>query len=94
MNDTISYLYSLESRGIKLDCKELKKLLESCNNPQKLRCIQIAGTNGKGSVSVMIASSLSLLGYNVGLYTSPHLISLRERIRLMGSQLAIKKSIY
>ena len=92
MNDTISYLYSLESRGIKLGLQRTKKLLESCNKPQKkLRCIQIAGTNGKGSVSAMIASSLSLLGYNVGLYTSPHLISLRERIRINGKPISYKE---
>ena len=85
MTDSISYLYSLESRGIKLGLKRTLSLLNDCNNPQnKLRCIQIAGTNGKGSVSAMISNALFLFGYKVGLYTSPHLIHLNERIRING----------
>ena len=85
MIDSISYLHSLESRGIKLGLKRTQLLLKSCNNPQKkFRCIQIAGTNGKGSVSAMVANALTLLGFKVGLYTSPHLINLNERIRVNG----------
>ena len=83
MTEITSYLYSLESRGIKLGLERTLSLLQDCNNPQnKLRCIQIAGTNGKGSVSALISNALSLLGYKVGLYTSPHLIHLNERIRI------------
>ena len=85
MTEITSYLYSLESRGIKLGLERTLSLLQDCNNPQnKLRCIQIAGTNGKGSVSALISNALSLLGYKVGLYTSPHLIHLNERIRING----------
>ena len=88
MNDPISYLFSLENRGIKLGLERTKSLLKSCNNPhEKLKCIQIAGTNGKGSVSSMISNGLHSLGYNVGLYTSPHLIHLNERIRINGNQI-------
>ena len=97
MTNLISYLYSLETRGIKLGLERTKLLLASCNNPQKeLRCIQIAGTNGKGSVSAMISNALIQSGYKVGLYTSPHLINLNERIRINGlpiSNMEISKII-
>ena len=54
-------------------------LAEHLNNPHKnLKCIHVAGTNGKGSVSHMLASVLQQAGYSVGLYTSPHLIDFRE----------------
>ena len=51
---------------------------------QHYRCIHVAGTNGKGSVSHMTAAQLQVCGYKVGLYTSPHLIDFRERIRVNG----------
>ena len=52
-------------------------------NPEKnLKCIHVAGTNGKGSTSHMLASILQEAGYNVGLYTSPHLKDYRERIKI------------
>ena len=62
-----------------------KKLLNSCKNPEKnLKCIQIAGTNGKGSVASMLSHTLKGLGLKVGLYTSPHLVNVNERIRING----------
>ena len=92
MSDLKAYLYSLETRGIKLGLSRTKSLLNDCNNPQnKLRCIQIAGTNGKGSVSAMLSNVLKLSGYKVGLYTSPHLINLNERIRINGSSINNKE---
>jgi len=54
---------------------------------QKLACVHIAGTNGKGSVSHMIASVLQAAGYKTGLYTSPHLKDFRERIRIDGKMM-------
>jgi dihydrofolate synthase/folylpolyglutamate synthase len=60
-------------------------LMELLNNPhQKIKCIHIAGTNGKGSTSNMLASILQEAGYKTGLYTSPHLKDFRERIRVNG----------
>lgn len=61
----------------------LKKLLDRLGIPLKLPAIHIAGTNGKGSTAVMCAVSLRAAGLRVGLYTSPHLIDLRERIRIL-----------
>jgi dihydrofolate synthase/folylpolyglutamate synthase len=63
-------------------------LCEHIGNPQlKLKCIHIAGTNGKGSVSHMLASILQESGYKTGLYTSPHLKDFRERIRINGEMI-------
>lgn len=53
---------------------------------KKLRCIHIAGTNGKGSVSSMLSAALAAEGYRVGLFTSPHLVDFRERIKLITSE--------
>lgn len=57
------------------------------------RCIHIAGTNGKGSVSSMIAASLASSGLRVGLYTSPHLLDFRERIKLIPNELIGKEEV-
>lgn len=55
------------------------------NPSAALKCIHVAGTNGKGSTSSLIASALTAAGYRTGLYTSPHLVDLRERIRIDGT---------
>lgn len=63
-------------------------LCEVTGHPEKgLTCIHIAGTNGKGSVSHMLASVLQAAGYKTGLYTSPHLRDFRERIRINGEMI-------
>lgn len=62
------------------------RLMEHVGNPhEKLRAVHVAGTNGKGSTSHLIAAVLQASGLKVGLYTSPHLISLTERIRINGT---------
>ncbi len=62
--------------------------MEACGNPhKKLPSIQVAGTNGKGSTSAMLSSILQSAGYNVGLFTSPHLLKMNERIRINNSQI-------
>ncbi len=70
---------------------DLSNTITLCNftgNPEKnLRCIHIAGTNGKGSVSNMLASVFQEAGYKTGLYTSPHLKDFRERIRINGKKI-------
>ena len=64
-------------------------LINHLNNPhQNLKCIHIAGTNGKGSTSHMLASILHEAGYKVGLYTSPHLKDYRERIKINGKEIS------
>jgi len=78
-----------------LNLKRVEYLLSLLGNPQKdLKFIHIAGTKGKGSVSIMIASILKASGFKVGLYTSPHLISPRERIRVGGRLISEKEFAY
>ena len=89
IKDYISYLLSLESKGIKLGLESTEQLLEACSNPQRqFKSIQVIGTNGKGSTSAMIANILKEAGYNVGLYTSPHLNKINERIRVNGQAIS------
>lgn len=59
-----------------------------CNPEKELQCIHVAGTNGKGSTSHMLASVLQEAGYKVGLYTSPHLKDFRERIKINGQDIS------
>ena len=81
----VKYLLSIESKGIKLGLERTEKIMESCGSPHiGLPCIQVAGTNGKGSVSAILASIFQEAGYKTGLFTSPHLVNLNERIRING----------
>lgn len=81
----IKYLNSLERFGIQLGLERITKLLELLGNPHKdLKCIHVAGTNGKGSVVTFIGSILKSAGFKVGIYTSPHFISWTERITING----------
>ena len=85
MKNYLNYLFSLEAKGIKLGLERTEKLFHFCQNPQKkFPSIQVIGTNGKGSTSAMIANILKTANYKVGLYTSPHLTKINERIRING----------
>jgi dihydrofolate synthase/folylpolyglutamate synthase len=67
--------------------QRMRQLMQAVNNPQNsLRCIHIAGTKGKGSTALMLTAILSKAGYKTGLYTSPHLTDLRERIQIWRSR--------
>ncbi|MGB7842661.1 MAG: folylpolyglutamate synthase/dihydrofolate synthase family protein [Salinimicrobium sp.] len=80
-------------KAYKVDLSNIKKLSKHLQEPQgKFKTIHVAGTNGKGSVSHMLASVLQESGYKVGLYTSPHLKDFRERIRIDGG-LIDKKAV-
>lgn len=71
--------------------ENIEALLDIIGNPhQKLRCVHVAGTNGKGSVSSFLSSYFQELGYNTGLFTSPHLVDFRERIRINGAMISIE----
>ena len=97
-NDTISFLYSqlpcyqkIGQKAYKANLDNTLALLDAIGNPhRKLRCIHIAGTNGKGSTSHIIASILQENGYKTGLYTSPHLLDFRERIKINGKLISKK----
>ncbi len=87
--DAVRRLYALERRGIKLDLDRVRACLEALGRPQDAcPSLLVAGTNGKGSTAAALASTLALAGRRVGLYTSPHLLDLRERIRVDGRMAA------
>src|SRR5262245_8648800 len=69
--------------------ERMRKLLGYLDSPhEELKCVQVAGTKGKGSTCAMLASMLQACGYTVGLYTSPHLVDLRERIQINGQMIS------
>lgn len=77
------YLDSLQFHKIKLGLDAMRSFMARVDNPeQQLKTVHVAGTNGKGSVSVSLQTLLTEAGYRVGLYTSPHLSSVRERFRI------------
>ena len=82
-------MYQLQgASAYKKDLTNAYLLVKHLGNPQdKLKCIHVAGTNGKGSTSHMLASILQQAGYKVGLYTSPHLKDFRERIKINGQDI-------
>ena len=84
--DALAWLYGAQTFGIKLGLENIRRLLQSAGNPhEQLRFIHVAGTNGKGSTCAMLDSVLRASGLRSGLYTSPHLVDFRERIRLGGA---------
>ena len=81
--DCIAYLEQETKMGMIPTLERMKTLLELMGNPQKkLSCIHVAGTNGKGSAVAMLSSILQANGYQVGMYTSPHLLHYNERIQI------------
>ena len=95
-NDAVQFLYTnlpmfqrIGAAALKHDLSNTLRLCEALGNPQhKFKSVHIAGTNGKGSSSHLIASVLQEAGYRTGLYTSPHLKHFTERIRLNGLPVA------
>lgn len=84
----LNYLYQLDGRGIKLDLDRVRRALTLLGSPSdNYKIIHVAGTNGKGSTCAMLASALENAGFKVGLYTSPHLLSFNERIRVNGEKI-------
>ena len=80
-SETLRHLYPRTNGGIKLGLANTEKLLAAVGDPQHAMAhIVVAGTNGKGSTSSLMAETLSHAGYRVGLYTSPHLLRFTERI--------------
>jgi dihydrofolate synthase/folylpolyglutamate synthase len=83
-------MYQLQgASAYKEDLTNIKLLASHLDNPEnQLKCIHVAGTNGKGSTSHMLSSVLQEAGYKVGLYTSPHLKDFRERIKINGVEIS------
>lgn len=86
--DTIDYLYGLQHSGIKLGLDNISTLMGRLGDPQDaFRSVHIAGTNGKGSTAAMLAAFMEKAGRKTGLFTSPHLLSFTERIRIGGTEI-------
>ena len=96
---TLDYLFArlpmyqrIGAAAYKANLDNTHKIIELLGKPHlKLKCIHVAGTNGKGSSSHMLAAVLQQSGYKTGLYTSPHLIDFRERIKINGKMIPKSK---
>jgi len=87
--EALTWLYSLQRFGIKLGLENIRRLLAELHlDLRGTRVIHVAGTNGKGSVCAMIDSICRAQGHRTGLFTSPHLITFRERIRMNGEMIS------
>ncbi len=89
--EAINYLYSLghETLAMKLGLNSIRRLSKAFDEPhKKFPAAHIAGTNGKGSTAAMVASIARAAGWRIGLYTSPHLVSITERIRVDDGEIA------
>src|SRR5438309_3084089 len=87
--EALAWLYGLQRFGIKLGLENIRRLLAELRiDLRGSRVIHVAGTNGKGSVCGMIDSILRAQGYRTGLFTSPHLVTFRERIRVNGDMIS------
>ena len=92
---TLAYLFEqlpmfhrIGPAAYKANLNNTHTIMELLDHPEKdFRCVHIAGTNGKGSTSHMLASILQQSGYKTGLYTSPHLKDFRERIKVNGKMI-------
>lgn len=83
----MEWLDKFQGRGIVPGLERMERLLAALGNPERsLRCLHVAGTNGKGSVCAFAESVLREGGYSTGLYTSPHLVRFAERIRINGQE--------
>jgi len=96
-NDAVCYLLTLgrelaspqQARAAKFDLQNIRAICKSMGHPEhKFASVHIAGTNGKGSTAAMLASILQAAGLHCGLYTSPHLLRINERIRLDGAEIS------
>jgi dihydrofolate synthase/folylpolyglutamate synthase len=86
--DLLDWMFNLERFGIKLGLDNTREFLSRMGNPERdFRSIHITGTNGKGSACAFVSSILRRHGMKVGLYTSPHLVDFRERIKVDGREI-------
>jgi dihydrofolate synthase/folylpolyglutamate synthase len=87
--EALAWLYSLQRFGIKLGLENIRRLIDELHvDLAGARVIHVAGTNGKGSVCAMIDSICRAQKYRTGLFTSPHLVTFRERIRVSGKMIS------
>ena len=88
LNEALAFIHATDWKGSRLGLERMRELMHRLGNPQdSLKFIHVAGTNGKGSTSTMLASILTAAGYKTGLYTSPHLVRVNERFRINGADI-------
>ena len=88
-NEALEYIHSLLVFGSKPGLERMNEVMEKLNNVHDtLRCIHIAGTNGKGSTATMLSNVYIAGGYKVGLYISPYVVTFRERIQVCGTPIS------
>ncbi|MCU0857857.1 MAG: bifunctional folylpolyglutamate synthase/dihydrofolate synthase [Pontiellaceae bacterium] len=88
LEKSVASLFARTAYGIKPGLDVTRALLEKLGNPHEgLKCVHVAGTNGKGSVCAMMESVLRASGFKTGLYTSPHLFRFNERFRINGREI-------
>lgn len=86
LGEALARLYALSKRGARRDLEGMREACARDGDPQeRVRCIHVAGTNGKGSVSATLEAIARAAGLRTGLYTSPHLVKFAERIRIDGA---------
>lgn len=86
--EALAWLYARQGKGIKLGLENMQSMLDSLGNPEAIPAIHVGGTNGKGSISHLLANAMQNAGHKVGLYTSPHLTRFSERITVNGEEIA------
>jgi dihydrofolate synthase/folylpolyglutamate synthase len=83
----LAWLYATQLTGIKLGLENIRRLIEALGGQEPARFLHVAGTNGKGSVCAMLDAVCRAAGRRTGLFTSPHLVTFRERIRVNGESI-------
>jgi dihydrofolate synthase/folylpolyglutamate synthase len=85
---TADFLFARRAKGMKLGLENIRRFLDRLHHPEtRFASIHIAGTNGKGSTAAILESVLREAGFRTGLYTSPHLVDMRERIQIRGEHI-------
>jgi len=87
--ETLEYIHSLKQFGVAPGLHRISRLMELLGNPQNnLKCVHIAGTNGKGSTAAMLSTVLRQAGYKTGLFISPYVLEFRERMQINGQMIS------
>lgn len=89
LTEAMEFIHCTDWKGSRLGLERIAELMHKLGDPQDgLRFVHVAGTNGKGSVCAMLSSVLTAAGYRTGLYTSPHLCRLNERMKINGTDIS------
>ncbi len=87
--ETLEFIHSTDWKGSRLGLDRMREMMRRLGDPQdRLRFVHVAGTNGKGSTCAVLSSILSAAGYKTGMYTSPHLVKVNERMRINGADIS------